>query len=109
MIEIEIQYEENNIVKLNVTGHADYDEHGRDIVCAGISVLLETLHLVMDSFRFDKTLFSIKKDTGYFMMECAPELSAQYAVQLIIGTIIMGLSGVQASYPDYVSITTKEE
>lgn len=41
---IKIHIDEDNQI-LIVTGHADYAEYGKDIVCAGVSALVQTLAL----------------------------------------------------------------
>ena len=42
MITIEI-----NDYELKITGHAEFEEKGKDIVCAGISTLFYTLYEVL--------------------------------------------------------------
>ena len=37
MIKVEIIKEVDNIKQVTVDGHADFAEHGSDIVCAGVS------------------------------------------------------------------------
>ncbi len=39
---IKIKLDEENL-SLTVTGHADYAEYGKDIVCAGVSSLVQAL------------------------------------------------------------------
>ena len=41
---IKIHIDEDNQTMI-VTGHADYAEHGKDIVCAGVSALVQTLEM----------------------------------------------------------------
>lgn len=41
---MKIHIDEDNQI-LIVTGHADYAEYGKDIVCAGVSALVQTLAL----------------------------------------------------------------
>ena len=37
MIRININYQDNYIKKIILEGHANYDEYGKDIVCAAVS------------------------------------------------------------------------
>lgn len=39
---ITVRLSDNSIV---IEGHADYAEHGKDIVCAAVSVILQTAQL----------------------------------------------------------------
>ena len=42
MIKIHIDEDNQTLI---VTGHADYAENGKDIVCAGVSALVQTLEI----------------------------------------------------------------
>lgn len=42
MIKIKIDYESSYITNIKVTGHANYDEYGKDIVCASVSSVVIT-------------------------------------------------------------------
>lgn len=33
---------------IKITGHADYDEHGRDIVCASVSTILQLAQMGLE-------------------------------------------------------------
>ena len=37
MIRINVNKENNQIKKITLEGHANYDEYGKDIVCAAVS------------------------------------------------------------------------
>ena len=40
MIKIQINKTNNKYSSLIVSGHSNYDEHGKDIVCAGVSAVV---------------------------------------------------------------------
>ena len=42
MIKVIVQKEQNNYKKIDVTGHALYDDFGKDIVCASTSSIIIT-------------------------------------------------------------------
>ena len=42
MIKVKVERKENFIKQIKITGHAKYDEYGKDIVCAGVSSALIT-------------------------------------------------------------------
>lgn len=42
MIKIKIDYNDNYIKNIKVSGHANYDVHGKDIVCASVSSMVIT-------------------------------------------------------------------
>jgi uncharacterized protein YsxB (DUF464 family) len=40
MIKIQINKTNNKYSSLVISGHSNYDEHGKDIVCAGVSAIV---------------------------------------------------------------------
>ncbi|MDQ7983185.1 MAG: ribosomal-processing cysteine protease Prp [Spiroplasma sp.] len=40
MVKVNLYYQQDKIVKLEVSGHANFDQVGKDIVCAGISAVI---------------------------------------------------------------------
>ncbi len=42
MIEININ-KSGNVKSVSLTGHADYNEYGKDIVCASVSTIFEVM------------------------------------------------------------------
>ena len=62
MIKVLIKKEKNNIKKITMNGHANYDDYGKDIVCASVSTLvISTVNAIL---KFDKDAISYqeKKD-----------------------------------------------
>jgi uncharacterized protein YsxB (DUF464 family) len=53
MIQIQT-YQTNGYMKIEVKGHANYAEHGKDIVCAAVSAIMQTallgLHSVAETY-----------------------------------------------------------
>ena len=54
MIVAEFFRKNGEITGFKVSGHAEYDESGRDIVCAGVSsAVMMTANLITEIFRFE--------------------------------------------------------
>lgn len=48
MIKIKINYNDSFIKDFKVSGHANYDVHGKDIVCASVSsIVITSINLVL--------------------------------------------------------------
>ena len=89
-------------------GHSGYDEYGRDVVCAAVSVLgctcvnaLENLHGVLVRMR--------ENDDGIldFDLPVLPE-DRRDGAQLLMGALAQGLRDVQEQYPKYLRLEIKE-
>lgn len=94
MIDIKVKYEKSDIT-LDFNGHAGYAPKGGDIVCAGVSALYCTLILALLS----------SGEKIYTYDRAVAVSSPSKAALAIIDTILVGIKGIQRSYPDYVNLT----
>ena len=84
---------------ITIKGHAGYAPQGQDIVCAGISALLQTFVASVDKLTDD----TIKSDmrAGETVIEYK-DLSEQG--QLLMKSFFLGCEMIAATYPDYVKM-----
>lgn len=60
MIVAEFFRKNGEITGFKVSGHAEYDESGRDIVCAGVSsAVMMTANLITEIFRFEAEVSAV--------------------------------------------------
>lgn len=60
MIKIKIEKENLDFKTIKISGHANYDDYGKDIVCAGVSAILTTT--VNAILSFDSKAITITDD-----------------------------------------------
>ena len=84
---------------IEISGHAGYDEIGKDIVCAGVSALVQTLVKSMNQLTADRPEWEI--DRGIFYMSIK-NLSEQG--KLLVDSFFIGICGIADAHPDYVRI-----
>ena len=92
---------------LKVSGHAGFDENGRDIVCAAVSVL--TLNLANSIEIFCEDIISVEEDTenGLLAAEFKNKLSEK--AKLLMDSLLLGLDGISKEYgKKYVTILRQE-
>lgn len=82
-----------------VSGHAGYDEHGKDIVCAAVSILAQTLIETIIKKTDVKINYVIQ--SGYIEIECKRK---SRDVQLLFDAFFIGLQMLAANYPNNVQI-----
>ena len=91
-----------NDESIKVTGHADYAEHGKDIICASVSVLLQALEIGINK----QFLEVVKKEPGdleyklYQPTNPAKKLYVISCIKMIIDT----LKVLADENPDYVEV-----
>lgn len=98
MIKISLKYSSNLIESIDITGHANYDLYGKDIVCASVSSIVITS--VNGIIRLDSDSIDYKNNDGIFisilnhnkvvdtlidnMVSLLKELEKQYKKNIII-------------------------
>lgn len=97
MIAITVQQD-----RITVSGHAEYAEHGKDIVCAAISTLTQVLIASVEEL----TAADIKPavNSGYTVIDM--EESTERA-QVLIDSFFIGCQMVAEQYPEYVRVTKR--
>lgn len=88
-------------------GHADYDDEGRDIICAAVSVL--ELNLANSVAEFTDARFScrIGEETGTFEFLLADREDEKAA--LLLDSCLLGMESIRQQYgSNYLQITDQE-
>lgn len=80
---------------ITVDGHAGYAETGRDIVCAAVSALTQTLIAGIEGLTDDRIGYEIKPGKVNIVFE---NLSKQ--AQLLVDSFFIGISEVITAYGD---------
>lgn len=84
---------------ITVSGHAEYAEAGKDIVCAGVTALVQGLIGSVESLISDKIEYEIspgRADIHY------GDLSE--AGTLLLDSFFIGVCQIADEFPDYVRI-----
>lgn len=92
---IKIKLDDENL-SLTVTGHADCGEYGKDIVCAGVSSLVQTLALYAE-----KHGGMAKMESGRAEIDCPHTKEAREVFKCIAD----GLRGISTAYSEGVWFT----
>ncbi|MDR7857074.1 ribosomal-processing cysteine protease Prp [Tissierella sp.] len=114
MIIAKIYKDKNNYIKkYTIKGHAKYDEHGKDIICAAISVLSQTalLSLVEVCCLDERDIkYSIDEKTGFLDVNLPKniEISILEKTQIVLNSLVVGINSVIESYPQYVTLEYRE-
>lgn len=93
---IEITHANGNIT---ITGHAGYAEHGKDIVCSGVSALVQTLIVAIPELTTDIIRYDIQPGWANIKHGILSERA-----QLLIDSFFLGLKMIADEYPQYVRL-----
>lgn len=103
MIRVNIITKNKAIAGFEMTGHAGYAEDGEDIVCAAVSVLaINTVNTLQKLLQVDIDLVEDQQNGGLLKVALTNEDLSDPEVQLILQSLVLGLSDIEQSYPKYM-------
>ena len=105
MLNITVFVKDRDYIGVRSEGHAEYDDPGKDIVCAAVSTLMINTLNSIESFTEDD--FEGGEDDGFLEFMLEGRISDES--KLLMKSLVLGLTSVQESYGNaYLEITTKE-
>ena len=90
-----------HIVECTIAGHAEYDDHGYDIVCAAVSVLSCTALLGLTQIANQDGDYD--NESGRCTIQLRGTLTAEG--QTILETMALGLQEIARQYADFVTFS----
>ncbi len=84
---------------IKVTGHAGYRENGKDIVCAGVTALTQTLIRSMEDLTEDKVEYEVSPGKAEIRYRNLSEKS-----KTLVDSFFIGICAIVSDFPDYVRI-----
>lgn len=105
MIRVDIRRQSDRLISgFTVTGHAEYDVPGKDIVCSGVSaVTIGTVNAVEELLHVD---LIPAVESGYLSVD-VPDIKdpIQFqSCQLLLESMVVMLQGIELSYQTYITI-----
>lgn len=94
MIKVSVRKDE-----ITVSGHAGYAEQGKDIVCAGVTALVQTLMKSFDDLTEDKIEADVQQGEAYIKYGDLSE-----AGKLLVDSFFLGICLIADEFPQYVKI-----
>lgn len=85
--------------EIKIKGHAGYDEPGKDIVCAGVSTLVQTLVQSIGELTSDKIQYSMSPGTVDIRFRNLSERA-----QALTDSFFVGIRMIADEYPENVQL-----
>jgi len=103
MTEISVGLLEGRTISLSAAGHSGYSEKGRDIVCAGVSALVQALLYGFETvLRVEGLTIEIDEERTAIHLDWRNCTSGD--MDVLVETIVGSLKKIAGEYPDYVRI-----
>lgn len=99
--------QEGSIQSFSMSGHANFDEHGKDLVCAGASaVAFGAVNSLFENGKIEP-IIDQGKDGGYLAVEIPPleDAMTKIRVEMILETLRTSLETIEKDYNHYIKIS----
>jgi uncharacterized protein YsxB (DUF464 family) len=96
---------QGRIYRLSAKGHTRFAPQGSDIVCAGVSAIMQTVILGLD--KVARALPEVRLQKGNVLIAVRPSRLAppvREKVDVIFETALLGLEELDRSYPGFIRI-----
>ena len=101
MIKVIYEARDNEYLDLEVSGHAEYDESGKDLICASVSSIIFGFMNALDALNED---IEIKQLTNKIKIT---NHSSSSTVQDYFELVMMQLKTIEESYGDFIKVERK--
>ncbi len=98
MIQVEYIGNSSNIEYIKISGHANYDDYGKDIVCSAVSAIsIGALNALKNIENY-----AITQKEGLIIIENKNKSS--YDDNIVLNTMLIQLKTIEQSYPKFIQI-----
>ena len=106
MTDIKVKRNNNSIVEVTASGHTGYGESGEDIVCAGVSTLLQSALLGLLQVAKINVKYRVNEEQGTLRFALPDHLSAveRHDADVILNTMLCGLQDLYTEYSDFINL-----
>ena len=105
MTKIQMDWDKMQLV---MSGHAGAAEAGKDIVCAGISMLTQALQYTLMEMNMERKLNWLEiagsASSGSMSLAAVPKEEYRAEVRACYRLCVTGLRMLEESYPEYVEL-----
>ena len=99
MIKIKVEYDNNFISKIVITGHANYDDYGKDIVCAAVSA--SGLTTINGIIALDNSILEVDNILDKMTIKV---LKNEKNSQVLLNSMLSNLKSLVVEYPKNIKI-----
>ncbi|HIU91049.1 MAG TPA: ribosomal-processing cysteine protease Prp [Candidatus Fimimonas merdipullorum] len=105
MTDITIKTQGKSIVEVTASGHTGYGEAGEDIVCAGVSTLLQSALLGLLQVVGIAVKYTVdEKGSLRFTLPKNLTPAERHDADVVLNTMLCGLKDFYTEYSDYINL-----
>lgn len=100
MIRVLITRKGESIVRIEVKGHANYADYGKDIVCSGVSAIVQTAGISVEPLGA-----RVCQNEGHYVIDIGE--SDCHDTQVLLKAMEKGIRAIAESYPKNIKMEEK--
>lgn len=106
MIKVVIKKQQDKILEIKVSGHANSEIYGSDLICAGVTTSCVGIANMLDQNHFlDNQMGTIDLKEGFFKIKVN---HCDEKIQVVLETFVTILETIEESQSQYIKITKME-
>ncbi len=102
MIKVNVKYNNEKVYELVIKGHAGYDVHGKDIVCAAVSSMAITT--VNNIIALDESV-DYEENSGLLIIRVKRDTEVN---NKLLNNLVRMLTELQTQYPKNIEIRNED-
>ena len=103
MINITYKLDNNNYTYLKVSGHAQYEDVGKDLICASVSSIIYGLMNALDEIDKDVQIHDLENQDVEIIINTDDQ-----KVQNYIELVLMQFKTIEFSYKEFIRIKERK-
>ncbi|MBO1265773.1 ribosomal-processing cysteine protease Prp [Proteiniclasticum sp. SCR006] len=109
MIEVRFLRKSGDLIGFTYDGHADYDEYGKDIVCAAVTAQCMMAYNGLDEIMKITNRIDMDQNGGYLSVSidsATPEEKKD--AQILMETLLLGIKAIELQYGNFIKLIEEE-
>ena len=102
MIKVNVKYNNNKVYELVIKGHAGYDVHGKDIVCAAVSSMAITT--INNIIALDESI-DYEENSGLLIIRVKRDTEVN---NKLLDNLVRMLTELKVQYPKNIEIRNED-
>ena len=103
MIKVNVKRNDNKVYELVIKGHAGYDVHGKDIVCAAVSTMAITT--INNIIALDNDSIDYEENSGLLIIRVKRDTEVN---NKLLDNLVRMLTEIKEQYPKNIEIRNED-
>ena len=104
MTRCEFFTENDRINGFSISGHSDFDEPGKDIVCAAISAVVTMAEATINDVCGANAKVRVKDEQARITLTLPAACDEEDTIQAVLAGMLVYLCSLRDDYPDYIEV-----